>query len=207
MSLPTVYIVDDDPAIRDALTLMLEQDRLAVETFESAEAFLSARREAASGCIIIDVRMPGMDGMHLHSELDKRHYRLPVIFLSGHGDIPMSVRAIKAGAMDFLTKPVTREKLLASVHTALRAAKAMQEHAHKTEEIKALLAELTEREREVMALAVLGHTNKEIARRLAISHRTVEIHKARIMHKTGAVNVLDLARMAQAGELPPASAV
>lgn len=202
--LPTVFIVDDEPAIRDSLTLMIEQETLAVEPYESAADFLAACREDAFGCAIIDIRMPGMDGMQLQEEMSRRGIQLPIVFLTGHGDIPMSVRAIKAGAVDFLTKPVMREKLLASVRMAIQSGEKMRQKAAKSHKMKSLLAELTEREREVMALAVGGHPNKEIARRLGISHRTVEIHKAKIMHKTGAVNLLDLARMAQEGGITPA---
>lgn len=193
----TVFIVDDDPAVRDALGLMIEQGGFAVQTFESAEVFLDRCDAVACGCAIVDIRMPGMDGMQLQSEMTRRGILLPVIFLTGHGDIPMSVRAIKAGAADFLTKPVTRDKLMASIHAAVQAASQMR----RTRE---LLNELTGREREVMLLAVAGHPNKEIARQLGISHRTVEIHKARIMHKTGALNLLDLAHIAQEGGLSPA---
>ena len=201
---PTVYIVDDDPAIRDSLSLMIEQENLSVMTFECAENFLSACSDTSFGCAILDIRMPGMDGMQLQEELSRRSILLPVIFLTGHGDIPMSVRAIKSGAQDFLTKPVTREKLLASVRSALQSGTQMLEKIARVQRTRSLLADLTEREREVMMLAVLGHPNKEIARRLGISHRTVEIHKAKIMHKTGAVNLLDLARLVQEGGLSPA---
>lgn len=201
---PTVYIVDDDPAIRDSLGLMIEQEELSVMTFECAEDFLAACSDTSFGCAIIDIRMPGMDGMQLQEEMTRRGILLPVIFLTGHGDIPMSVRAIKSGAQDFLTKPVTREKLLASVRSALQSGTQMLEKIARVQRTRSLLADLTEREREVMMLAVLGHPNKEIARRLGISHRTVEIHKAKIMHKTGAVNLLDLARLVQEGGLSPA---
>ncbi|MEZ0246041.1 MAG: response regulator transcription factor [Methylophilaceae bacterium] len=201
---PTVYIVDDDPAIRDSLSLMIEQEELSVMAFECAEDFLAACSDISFGCAIIDIRMPGMDGMQLQEEMTRRGILLPVIFLTGHGDIPMSVRAIKSGALDFLTKPVTREKLLASVRSALQSGTQLLEKIACIQRTRSLLADLTEREREVMMLAVLGHPNKEIARRLGISHRTVEIHKAKIMHKTGAVNLLDLARLVQEGGLSPA---
>ncbi len=194
-----VFIVDDDPAVRDSLSLMIEQEGFQVEAFDSAEAFLAVGPTDCCGCAIIDVRMSGMDGLQLQDEMVKRGMRLPIVFLTGHGDIPMSVRAIKAGAVDFLTKPVTREKLLGCVRAAIQSGERLLAQAARLQEAQSLLAELTEREREVMSLAVLGHPNKEIARRLDISHRTVEIHKARIMHKTGAVNLLDLARMAHEG--------
>jgi len=201
--LPTVYIIDDDSAIRDSLALMIEQEDLGVLVFDCAESFLAACSETSYGCAIIDIRMPGMDGMQLQEEMTRRGILLPVVFLTGHGDIPMSVRAIKSGAQDFLTKPVTRDKLLASVRSALKSGSQMVEKIARVQRTRSLLAELTDREREVMMLAVLGHPNKEIARRLGISHRTVEIHKAKIMHKTGAINLLDLARLAQEGGLSP----
>jgi FixJ family two-component response regulator len=145
--------------------------------------------------------MQGMNGMALQEELSRRGILLPVIFLTGHGDIPMSVRAIKAGAVDFLTKPVTREKLLGGVRSAIQLGEKMLARIVKNQQTQSLLTDLTEREREVMSLAVVGHPNKEIARRLGISHRTVEIHKSKIMSKTGAINLLDLARIAQDGGL------
>jgi FixJ family two-component response regulator len=199
MSTPaaTVFIVDDDPAVRDSLTLMIEQEDIAVEAFESAETFLAACQTKRCGCAIIDIRMPGMDGMQLQQALSEHGILLPVIFLTGHGNIPMSVRAIKAGAVDFLTKPVTREKLMECVRSAMQAGERMFIQLANNQEAMSRLANLTEREREVMVLAVAGHPNKEIARRMGISHRTVEIHKSKIMSKTGAANLLDLARIAQ----------
>ncbi|HOY70876.1 MAG TPA: response regulator [Methylotenera sp.] len=196
----TAFIVDDDPAIRDALTLMLEQENMVVKAFESAEAFLNSYQPDCKGCAIIDIRMPGMDGMALHQVLLTRNIALPVIFLTGHGDIPMSVQAMKAGAVDFLTKPVTREKLLASVKAAIELSETMLSHHTSHQNAVSKLSTLTERERDVMQLAVLGHTNKHIARELGISHRTVEIHKSKIMHKTGAQNLLDLVRIAHESE-------
>lgn len=199
MSIPpvTVFIVDDDSAVRDSLSLMIGQENIAVETFDNAEAFLANCQTERFGCAIIDIRMPGMDGMQLQETLSERGILLPIIFLTGHGDIPMSVRAIKAGAVDFLTKPVTREKLMECVRSAIQAGeKTFAQHVN-NQAAMSRLKYLTGREREVMALAVTGHPNKEIARRLGISHRTVEIHKSKIMSKTGATNLLDLARIAQ----------
>ena len=200
LSETTVFIVDDDPAIRDSLTLMIGQENIAVNTYASAEAFLDADQTPCLGCIIIDIRMPGMDGMQLQEALNQRNMLLPIIFLTGHGDIPMSVKAIKAGALDFLTKPVTREKLMTSVRSAIRESERMLSEKADQQDAISRIAELTDREREVMALAIQGYPNKEIARHLSISHRTVEIHKSKIMHKTGAVNLLDLARIAHEGE-------
>ncbi len=198
---PTIFIVDDDPAIRDSLTLMIGQENFAVNTFASAEEFLETARPNSLGCIIIDIRMSGMDGMQLQEALSERNTLLPIIFLTGHGDIPMSVRAIKAGALDFLTKPVTREKLMTAVRSAVRdSERILSENANQQDAISRI-AELTDRERDVLKLAIQGYPNKEIARSLGISHRTVEIHKSKIMHKTGAVNLLDLARIAHVGEV------
>jgi len=197
----TVFIVDDDPAIRDSLTLMISQENFNVQTYASAEAFLSAIPSGGSGCIIIDIRMPGMDGMQLQEALSNSKPSLPIIFLTGHGDIPMSVRAMKAGALDFLTKPVTREKLMAAVRSAIRESQRMQSENVYQQDAISRIAELTDRERDVLKLAIQGYPNKEIARSLGISHRTVEIHKSKIMHKTGAVNLLDLARIAHVGDI------
>jgi FixJ family two-component response regulator len=191
----TVFIIDDDAGIRDALSLMIEQENIAVQTFENAEAFFDTYQAECKGCAIIDIRMSGMNGMELHEALLKRNVLLPVIFLTGHGDIPMSVKAMKSGAIDFLTKPVTREKLIASVRTAIRESeRLLSENTHHQEALSRL-KELTSRERDVMLLAIQGQPNKNIARHLGISHRTVEIHKSKIMHKTGAENLLDLARI------------
>jgi len=201
MANATVFVVDDDAAVRDSLTLLLEQEDFVVEAFACAEAFLAACRPTQRSCAIVDIRMPGMDGMQLQSELSKRGIVLPVIFLTGHGDIPLSVRAIKMGALDFLTKPVTGSALMQSVQAALLESDRLNSQSEVVQSAAARIASLTEREREVMALAVEGLPNKEIARRLGISHRTVEIHKARIMQKTGADTLLDLARIADAGGL------
>lgn len=191
-----VFIVDDDPAVRDALTLLLKQEGISVQTFENAETFLSAYRPDYKGCIILDVRMPGMDGMQLQEKLFHCNCVMPIIFLTGHGDIPMSVRAIKAGATNFLTKPITRAKLLDSIQSAfLENEKLIAANRHNQDAILRLIS-LTKREREVMELAIQGYHNKEIASRLGISFRTVEIHRSNIMHKTGAINLLDLARIA-----------
>lgn len=193
----TIFVVDDDPAVRDALTLLLEQEDFHVEAFDSAEAFLAACRSTPNSCAIVDIRMPGMDGMQLQAELSRRDILLPVIFLTGHGNIPMSVQAIKAGAVDFLTKPITGTALLVSVTAALLESEKLYRQAETHQKANDCIEDLTEREREVMALAIEGLSNKEIARLLGISHRTIEIHKARIMHKTGATTLLDLLRIAK----------
>ena len=197
MAAATIFIIDDEPAVRDSLTMMLEQEGLNVIAYDNAPAFLAAYQEEILGCAIVDIRMPDMDGLTLQKEMLARNILLPIIFLTGHGDIPMSVTAMKAGAADFLTKPVSREKLMNTVRPALRESDKRLAKAACIEESLTLLNSLTEREREVMLLAIDGFSNKEIARRLDISHRTVEIHKSKIMHKTGAINLLDLAAIAR----------
>jgi FixJ family two-component response regulator len=200
MPKPTVFIIDDDLAVRDSLSLMIEQENIGVCAFDSAETFLNAYQPEARGCAIVDIRMSGMDGMELHQLLLARNILLPVIFLTGHGDIPLSVQAMKAGAVDFLTKPVTREKLITSIKAAIQKSERLLSENANHQEALSHLAHLTDRERDVMLLAVQGHPNKHIARQLGISHRTVEIHKSKIMQKTGAVNLLDLARIVHESE-------
>lgn len=198
---PMVYIVDDDEAVRDSLTLMLQQENIPVSTFSNGEDFLSTLTNQCHGCLILDIRMPGMDGMQLQQKLISEKFQLPIVFLTGHGDIPQSVSAIKSGAVDFLTKPITREQLLGAVKSALKESELRLMNLEHGMDAQSKLAGLTEREREVMKLAIIGHPNKEIARHLGISHRTVEIHKSKIMHKTGATNLLDLARIANESNL------
>ena len=198
MSDSTVYVVDDDAAVRDALSMLLEVAGHAVTTFGSALEFLDGFMPGTPGCVILDVDMPGMDGPALQQELIRRGVQLPVIFLSGKGTIPVTVRTIKSGAMDFLTKPVDRKVLLASVQKALERSLLVQNRAETFQAMALRLAALTERE--VMKLAVAGQTNKEIGQRLGISYRTVEIHRTHVMHKTGATNLLELARIADTFE-------
>lgn len=202
----TVFLIDDDASVRDALALLLEQEDITVKAFDSAAAFLATVDQTEPrSCAIIDIRMPDMDGMELQAELTRRGILLPIIFLTGHGDIPMSVRAIKAGAVDFLTKPVTRHDLLTSVHGALVESERIHAQHKANDEAQACLRFLTEREHEVMLLVIEGLTNKEIGRRLGISYRTVEIHRSHVMQKTGAGSILDLARIAAEANDTPSS--
>jgi FixJ family two-component response regulator len=190
-----VFIVDDDAVVLDSLRMLLEAAGYAVATFHGAEDFLEICTPDTHGCIILDVNMPDMDGPALQEELNRRGLQLPVIFLSGHGTIPLTVRTLKAGAMDFLTKPVKGSELLARVQEAMNQCSARQKQAKEVQSVTSKLAMLTEREHEVLKLAVEGHTSKEIAQRLGISYRTVEIHRAHVMQKTGASNMLELARI------------
>lgn len=193
-----VFVVDDDDAVRDSLGLVFELADLAYQTFASAEHFLERYRPGQPGCLVLDVNMPGLDGHELQAELIRRHIHLPIIFLTAYGDIPMTVRAMKAGAIDFLTKPVSTELLLDRVRAALEIEINPATHATTGLIPCNRLSSLTSRELEIMGLVVAGLTNKEIARHLGISHRTVEIHRAKVMEKTGATNLLELARIHEA---------
>jgi len=193
----TVFVVDDDSAVRDSLSLMLEQEGIAVESFENAETFLTACRQEPHSCAIVDLYMPGLDGMQLQAELSRRGILLPIIFLTGHGDVPLSVRAMKAGAVDFLCKPISGAVLLASVQEALAESERLGLRAEQSGTASALVASLTKREHDVLLLAVEGLSNREIARQLGISYRTVEVYKAGVMHKTGAASLVDLVRLVE----------
>lgn len=196
MKPPIVYIVDDDAAVRDSLSLLCETAGLEAECHDSAESFLAAYQAEQPGCLVLDVRMGRMSGPELHAELNRRGSRLPVIYLTGHGDIPMTVRAMKAGAADFLTKPVDGAALLDRVQAALRHSCELLDRQQARICQHQRLAELTSREREVMLLALAWQPNKLIAKQLGISHRTVEIHRSRILQKTGAASMLELAQLA-----------
>lgn len=201
MNTPTVFVVDDDAAVRDSLSLLLKTDGLAVEAYDSAESFLAALLPNRSGCLVLDMRMSGMSGLDLQEELARRGMHLPIVFLTAHGDIPMTVRAMKAGAADFLTKPVDGATLLERIKAALARSRAGREEEATRRQARDKLSELTEREQEILALAVSGFSNKEIARRLGISYRTVEVHRSHIFFKTAAANLLELAQLVAASGL------
>lgn len=190
------YIVDDDDAVRDSLSLLCETAGLRVECHASAESFLNAYRPEQAGCLVLDVRMGQMSGPELHAELARRGSQLPIIYLTAHGDIPMSVRAMKAGAADFLTKPVDGAVLLERVQAALSQSCELLGRQENLAAQHQRLTLLTPREREVMMLALAGYPNKVIAKRLGISYRTVELHRSRILQKTGTTSMLELARLA-----------
>lgn len=190
-----IYVIDDSPDVRDSLEVLLDVAGYPCRTFASALDFLAEVRPTWSGCIVADVRMPGMTGIELHKELTLRGIHLPVIIITAHADVPMAVAALKAGAVDFIEKPFRDDLLLASIRTALRRV-AHEETRSAGAGISAQLSTLTPREREVMLLLVAGHPNKVAADRLGISARTVEVHRAHIMEKTGAKNIADLVRMA-----------
>ena len=200
---PCVFIVDDDFAVRDSLQLIMETAGLDYQAFDSAEHFLQSYCPDKPGCLLLDVNMPGMNGDELQAELIRRNIHLPIIFLTAYGDIPMTVRTIKAGAVDFLTKPVPRKLLLERIQDALQHASRIQEQALAEQELCNCLNSLTSRELEILPLILAGHSNKEVARHIGISYRTVEIHRARILNKTGATSILELARLCEACKIQP----
>lgn len=195
MSDVTIFVVDDDEAVRGSLQELLEARGFLAETFESAAAFLAGDVHARSGCLIADIRMPDMDGLALQEELVRRKVSLPVIVVTGHGDVPLAVRAMKAGAIDFLEKPYDEEVLLASIERALKEASHAAEITNAVQVAETRLVSLTERERQVLDLLSIGKPNKVVAYELNISPRTVEIHRARVMEKMGAKSLAELVRM------------
>ena len=191
-----IYIVDDDEAIRDTLRWLLEAKGYAVEAYASAEQFLAAYRWDDPGCLVLDVRMSGMSGLELYEKLTALNYCLPVIFVTGHGDVPMAVSAIKKGAVDFIEKPFNDQELVDLIQRCLALDALCRDRAHKSAAITTNMAQLTPREREVMDLVVAGRHNKIIADSLGISIKTVEAHRAKVMEKMGAKSVADLVQMA-----------
>jgi two-component system response regulator FixJ len=192
---PTIYVVDDDAGVRDGLKALLAVKGFEVATFASAEAFLADVGEIGPGCVLVDVRMPGMSGLELQRELKKKHAALPVVIITGHGDVPMAVTALKAGAIDFIEKPFDTDALLAAIDEAMLRAAAARPSPDQ-EIVISRIGRLTPRERQVMDLVVAGQPNKVIADRLQIAVRTVEIHRARVMDKMEARSLSDLVRMA-----------
>lgn len=192
---PTIFVVDDDEAMRDSLTWLLEGEGYQVTCFDSAENFLKAWTVALRGCLVLDVRMPEMSGLELHERLDSLGSQLPIIFVTGHGDVPMAVAALQRGACDFIEKPFRNEELLSRIERALEIDRQTAERRHRDGAIAQRLEQLTQREREVMQLVVAGKLNKQVADELNISMKTVEAHRARVMDKMG---VRTLAELVQA---------
>jgi FixJ family two-component response regulator len=198
-SLPAVFLVDDDASVRKALTRLIRSAGYNVQAFASARDFLNSSRAGGQGsaCLVLDVRMPGLSGLDLQHELRVANALLPIIFITGHGDIPMSVKAMKEGAVDFLPKPVKDQELLNAIERAL--ARADHDHAERLEieDIQRRLESLTPREREVMALVVRGLLNKQIAFELGTVEKTVKVHRARVMEKMEVQSLAELVRLAE----------
>ncbi|MFT3848308.1 MAG: response regulator [Propionivibrio sp.] len=209
----TVFLVDDDEAVCDALGMLLRASGMRVETFNSAQAFLNVYRPQRAGCLLLDIRMPGMSGLDLQDELHKRRYSIPVIFLTGHGDVPLAVRALKRGAIDFIEKPHEEERLVLAVANALHADAGQRRDQWRlassstpaSGDLATRLATLSERERAVMDRMLTGKPTRQIAEELCISVKTVEFHRARIREKLGAVSQAHLLSLFISAEgLPPA---
>ena len=195
-SQPTIYVVDDDPAVRKSLSRLLRAKGWNVETFESAEAVLAGRGPLPPGCLVLDVALPGLDGLELQRRLAQTGKTLPIVFLTGHGDIPMTVRAIKEGAADFLTKPVRAAALLRAVQAAVERDAAARLEGEDAAELKRRFESLTVREREVLAAVASGKLNKQIAGDLRIVEQTVKFHRARIMQRMQARTAAELMHIA-----------
>ena len=196
MTHPTVYVVDDDACVREAVALLLDTAGFRVNCHDSAEAFLQTWHGDLSGCLVLDMCMPGMSGEDLQAELRRRHAGLPIIFMSAFGDVPTTVRAMQGGAVDFLTKSVNGADLIERVRLALARDQARRQAEAQRQDFQVRLERLTEREREILALALAGHSNKAIAQALGISFRTIEVHRSHILLKAGVRSLLELARLA-----------
>lgn len=191
----SVFIVEDDDAVRDSLALLLKAEGLKVQTFSSGNAFLEAWDERMVGCVVLDIRMPGMDGMAVQKELNERQSLLPIIFVTGHGDVPLAVEAMRQGAFDFIEKPYREDALLDKVKAALARDAEQREVLSQQQVILDRIKSMTPREREIMDRMIAGQANKVIAIELEISQRTVEIHRSRVMHKMGTHSLAHLVRM------------
>jgi len=192
---PIVYVVDDDPSMREAVQDLIASVGLEARGFASAPEFLEAARPDAPACLILDVRLPGASGLNFQQELAKSGVAIPVIFITGHGDIPMSVRAIKAGAVEFLTKPFRDQELLDAINAGIERNRAQRREASVMDDLRQRFAALTPREREIMALVILGRMNKQIAGELGVSEVTVKVHRGQIMRKMRAKSLPELVRM------------
>jgi FixJ family two-component response regulator len=195
---PTVFVVDDDASVRAALSSLLRSVDLEVETFGSAAEFLRASLPDAPSCLVLDVRLPGVSGLDFQGELARSGIRIPIIFVTGHGDIPMTVKAMKAGAVEFLTKPFRDQDMLDAIQLALERDRTRREQDGRLTQLKALFGSLTSREQEVIGFVTAGLMNKQIAAEMGVSVITVKVHRGNVMRKMGAKSLTDLVRMADA---------
>ena len=200
-----VFVIDDDPSMRFALEDLVSTVGLEVRAFAAPQEFLQSKPPDAPGCLVLDVRLPGMSGLTFHKELARLGVALPVIFITGHGDIPMSVRAMKAGAVEFLTKPFHDQDLLDAIHTAIECDRKRRREAVRLAELRERFATLSERERQIMTLVVIGRPNKQIAAELTLSEMTVKVHRGQVMRKMHAGSLPELVRMADRLDVPTAT--
>ena len=198
-----VFVVDDDVSVREALQRLVRSAGLKVEAFASAEEFLNRARPDEPSCLVLDVRLPDLSGLDLQQRMIEANNEMPIVFITGHGDIPTTVRAMKAGAVEFLTKPLVEGDLLASIGSALARDRASRDHYAETAELRTRHASLTPREQEVMAWVVTGLLNKQIAGELGISEETVKVHRGQVMRKMNADSVAALVRMSERLGIPP----
>ena len=192
---PVVFVIDDDPSMRHAVEDLVASVGLEPRAFATPQEFLQAKRADAPSCLVLDVRLPGTSGLAFQEALARAGVPLPVIFITGHGDIPMSVRAIKAGAVEFLCKPFRDQELLDAIHAGIDRDRAQRQAMAAVAELEQRFATLTRREREVMALVIGGHANKRIAAKLGVAEGTVKVHRGQIMHKMHAQSIQELVRM------------
>ena len=195
MSNDTVFIVDDDESVRDAISVMLDSVGVPNQAFESAVAFLEAHDEATEGCLVLDIRMPGMSGLELQESLQAQDIKIPIVFITGHGDVPMAVEAMRKGAVNFIRKPFRDQELLDAINEALQVGSGRVAEQEQLNAARETIEALTPREFEVFQLVCEGKANKVIAIDLGISERTVEIHRSQAMHKTGSRSLADLVRL------------
>jgi FixJ family two-component response regulator len=200
---PVVFVIDDDLSVRDALAGLLRSVGLEVQSFGSTQEFLQSKRPDAPGCLVLDVRLPGRSGLDFQRELAESGIHLPIVFITGHGDIPMSVRAMKAGAIEFLTKPFQDQDLLDAVHLGIERDRARRRDAAALAALRQRVDALTPREREIMALVAAGRLNKQIAADLGVSEITVKVHRGQVMRKMRARSLADLVRMADQLKVSP----
>ena len=202
---PIVFVVDDDVSVRESLELLIRCAGWTAETFASAQDFLSRPRVPAPSCLVLDVSLPGLNGLELQQRVAAERTDMPIIFITGHGDVPMSVQAMKAGAVEFLTKPFGDDILLSAIRNALERSRAALTHEGEIRALRDAYASLTSREREVMALVVTGRLNKQVGGELGISEITVKAHRGKVMRKMKAGSLADLVKMAAQLRLAPAT--